>query len=108
MGVLAAFTSRAPDSSCSGVGFGMRSSEPSYWRELNVPFLSAVLPMPLMFRMRRPPSASSAMAEGNQAVGSAPATFQLDPFLRMAAIALLPPHATYKVLESGVNTSATG
>src|ERR1041384_2747785 len=93
-GLLAALTSRAPDSSCNGVGAGMRSSEPSYWRELNVPFLSAVFPMPLMFRIRSPPSAWRAIAEGTQAVGTAPATFHVEPLRRIAAMALLPPQAT--------------
>ena len=35
----------------------MRSSEPSYCRELNVPFLFAVLPTPLMLSTRSEPSA---------------------------------------------------
>src|ERR1043166_8262747 len=92
-GLLAAFTSRSPETTCNGVGAGIFSSDPSYSRVLNVPFLLAVLPTPLMLMTRRPPSESIAIADGNHAVGNAPMTFQPVADRSTTAIALLPPHA---------------
>src|SRR5450631_3750831 len=81
-GLLAARTSRVPAASCAAVGAGIRSSEPSYARELNAPFLLSVLPTPLIFNTRNEPSAASATVEGNHAVGTAPATRHLPPLSR--------------------------
>src|ERR1039458_10794004 len=81
LGLLAARISRVPAATCGAVGAGMRSSDPSYCRELNEPFLSAVLPTPLMLSTRNEPSEATAMAEGNHAVGMAPDTCHLPPGL---------------------------
>src|ERR1039458_4204936 len=98
LGLLAARTSRVPAATCDAVGAGMRSSDPSYCRELNEPFLSAVLPTPLMLSTRSEPSEATAIAEGNQAVGMAPATDPLPaglpPVGCRTAMASLPPQAT--------------
>src|SRR5215471_17790898 len=100
LGLFAAFTSRVPAANCAGVGAGMVSNEPWYWRELNVPFLSAVLPIPLRLSTRSEPSGATATAVGNHAVGIAPSTFHWPLASRATAIALLPPQPTYKVAPS--------
>src|SRR5689334_21699464 len=107
-GIFAAFTSRVPAETCAGDGDGMRSSVPWYWRELKLPFLSAVLPVPFRFSTRSEPSEATATALGNHAVGIAPATFHSLPDSRSTAIALLPPHPTYSVAPSLENASAIG
>src|ERR1017187_8807979 len=107
-GLLAARTSRVPAANWAGVGAGIRPSDPSYTFELNVPFLTAVLPTPLMFKTRSEPSPASASAEGNHAVGMAPATCHLPPLSPSTAIALFPPHATYSVLPSPEYTRLMG
>src|SRR5450759_3964466 len=108
LGLLAARTSLVPAASCAAVGAGIRSSDPSYTFELNVPFLSAVLPIPLIFSTRSEPSAASATAEGNHAVGIAPATCQMPAAWRTTAIALFPPQATYSVLPSAEKARLIG
>src|SRR2546425_3481920 len=78
-GLLAASTSRVPEEISDGVGAGIFSSDPSNWRLLKVPLPSAVFPTPLMLMMRSAPSESTAMADGNQPEGTAPATIGSAP-----------------------------
>src|SRR5436190_449506 len=73
-----------------------------------MPSPAAVLPEPLMLITRSAPFASTAIPDGNQPVGNAPATFHCPASARTMAIALLPPQATYKVPPSGANATATG
>src|SRR5580765_4482960 len=77
LGLLAAFTSRVPAATCAGAGAGIFSSIPSYSFELKAPLWFDVLPTPLMLTTRREPSGSIAIADGNQAVGTAPITAHL-------------------------------